>query len=361
MLYHLLWPLHEQWGVFNVFRYITFRAAYAALTALIIGLLIGPWLIRRLRELKIGQSIREEGPKSHGVKAGTPTMGGVLIVIGIVTPTLLWADLTNKFIWLALAAMLAFASLGFIDDYAKLMRKRNLGLKARHQLMAQAAFSLVVGFILVEWAGRGEFQTTIGLPFFKDIRPDLGLLYVPFVMLVLVCTSNAVNLTDGLDGLAGGATMIAAGTYAILAYVAGHVLVADYLAVEPVRDAGELAVFLAATVGALLAFLWFNAPPAEVFMGDTGSLALGGAIGTVALAVKQELLLVIVGGIFVLEGLSVVVQVASFKLTGRRVLRMAPLHHHFEQLGWAESKIVVRFWIGCLIFALFGLSTLKLR
>ena len=362
MLYHLLLPLRDTYTVFNVFRYITFRTAYATLTALLIGLLIGPWLIRRLREIKIGQSIREEGPASHLSKAGTPTMGGILIVIAVVVPTLLWADLSNRFVWLAVANTVAFAVVGFFDDWAKLRKKRNLGLSGKSKLALQATIALASATCLYMWAADGSFSTQIGVPFFKGLRPDLGLYYVPFAMLLLVGTSNAVNLTDGLDGLAAGASLMASATYCVFAYVAGNYALADHLSIYRVPEAAELTIFLGAMVGATLAFLWFNAHPAEVFMGDTGSLALGGAIGTAALLVKQELLLVLVGGLFVMEALSVAIQVVVFQtMGGKRFFKMAPLHHHFEHLGWPETKVVIRFWILCIIFSLLALSTLKLR
>jgi phospho-N-acetylmuramoyl-pentapeptide-transferase len=288
-------------------------------------------------------------------------MGGLLIVIAIVVSTLLWADLRNHFVWLALLSLGGFATVGFLDDYAKVRRRRSLGLRGKTKLAVEGALAAAVGGYLVHLAGSGGFSTTIGVPFLKQLNPDLGLFYVPFVVLVLVGASNAVNLTDGLDGLAAGSTLIAAGVYTILAYVAGNRVVADYLQIPFVPGVGEVTVFMGAMVGAALGFLWFNAPPAQVFMGDTGSLALGGAIGTVAVLTKQELLLVLTGGLFVVEAVSVIVQVASFQATGKRVFRMSPLHHHFEQLGWPESKIVVRFWILAILFALVSLSTLKLR
>ena len=361
MLYNLLYPLRDTISVFNVFRYITFRTAYATLTALLISMLIGGWLIRRLREMQIGQHIREEGPEEHQKKAGTPTMGGLLIVIAIVVPTLLWADLTNHLVWVAVLSLLAHAALGFADDFAKIRKRHNLGLRAKAKLTVQFGIGGAIGGYLSWLASHDLFQTTLTVPFFKQLQPDLGLLYIPFVAVVVVGTSNAVNLTDGLDGLAAGATAIAAAAYALFAYVAGHALAANYLQVPHIADAGEVTVFMGAMVGATLGFLWFNAPPAEVFMGDTGSLAIGGAIGTVAVLTKQELLLVITGGLFVLEMLSVIIQVASFQTTGKRVFLMSPIHHHFEKLGWAESKIVVRFWIVAILFALMSLSTLKLR
>ncbi len=361
MLYHLLYPLHDDFGVLNVFRYITFRTAGAAVTALVLSLLLGPWFIRSLRRLAVGQNIREVGPQSHQIKAGTPTMGGLLILFAVLVPTLLWANLTDLYVWIALAVTLGFGAIGFVDDFRKLRRRRNLGLTARAKFALQVLVAAVAAVVLLYLPGVWRFQPTLYFPFFKEAVVHLGLLYVPFVAFVLVGASNAVNLTDGLDGLAIGATLIAAGTYTIFTYVAGNAVVARYLQVPYVAGVGEVAVFCGALVGASLGFLWFNAHPAEVFMGDVGSLAIGGAIGSVAVLAKQEVLLVLVGGLFVLEALSVIVQVASFKLTGRRVLRMAPLHHHFELAGWAEPKIIVRFWILSLLFALVSLSTLKLR
>jgi phospho-N-acetylmuramoyl-pentapeptide-transferase len=361
MLYHLLFPLSDVYPVFNVFRYITFRAAGAILTALVLSLLLGPWCIRTLRRLSVGQSIREEGPQSHQGKAGTPTMGGLLILLALLSGTLLWADLTNPYIWLVVGTTTAFGAIGFADDYLKVVRRHNKGLSARAKFALQLAVAGGAGLALLHLPLEIPFDPNLTFPFFKDLVLPLGVFYVPFLMLVLVGCSNGVNLTDGLDGLAIGATLVASSTYAIFTYVAGHNGIASYLQVPFVPQVGEVAIFCAALGGASLGFLWFNAHPAEVFMGDVGSLAIGAAIGTVAVLAKQELLLVIVGGLFVLEALSVILQVASFKLTGKRVLKMAPLHHHFELSGWAESKIIVRFWIAGLIFALIGLATLKLR
>jgi phospho-N-acetylmuramoyl-pentapeptide-transferase len=358
MLYHLLYPLSEAWSVLNVFRYITFRTAGATLTALLLCILLGPSTIRLLRRLSVGQEIRDVGPESHHTKAGTPTMGGVLILVALLIPTLLWARLTNAFVWLAIVTSIGFGCIGFIDDLLKVRRRQNLGLTISVKFLLQAAVGLAVGATLLVIL---DHPPTLAFPFFKNLVPSLGLVYVPFVAVVLVGASNAVNFTDGLDGLAIGATLIAAATYAIFSYIAGHSVVADYLQVAFIPGVGEVAVFCGALVGASLGFLWFNCHPAQLFMGDVGSLALGGAIGTVAVLAKQELLLVLVGGLFVLEALSVIVQVASFKMTGRRVLRMAPLHHHFELSGWAEPKIIVRFWILAILFALISLSTLKLR
>lgn len=361
MLYHLLYPLHDQVSVFNVFRYITFRSALSALTALLLSLILGPWVIRRLRDMQVGQSIRAEGPKAHHAKAGTPTMGGLLIIAAVVVPTLLWADLTNHLVWIALSSVLLFGAIGFFDDYLKVIRRHPQGLRARTKFALQLLVALVLGVALMWLRDQGEFSTVLSFPFFKTWRPDLGWFYVGFSMLVMVGCANAVNLTDGLDGLAIGSVLIATSTFAILTYVAGNAIVANYLSIENVGLAGELTVFCAALIGASLGFLWFNCNPAEIFMGDVGSIALGGAIGTVAVLIKQEILLLLVGGLFVLEALSVIIQVASFRLTGKRVFRMAPIHHHFELKGWAEPKVIIRFWILALIFSLLALSSLKLR
>jgi len=361
MLYALLIPLSDVWFGFNVFRYITFRTGLAIATAFFISLVAGPWLIARLRSLQIRQSIREEGPEHHQVKAGTPTMGGVLIVGSFVLTTLLWADLRNPYVWTVLLVTLAFAAIGLTDDWIKVRRHRNLGLTARQKLGLQVMVGLAAGYAVRAVAGAAPHAGALALPFFKDLLIPMGVLYLPFVVVVLLGASNAVNLTDGLDGLAVGAMAIAAGTYTIFVYVADHARIADYLQIVPVPGAGEVAVFTGAMVGAALGFLWFNCHPAELFMGDVGSLALGGGIGIVAVVAKQEVLLVLVGGLFVLEALSVMIQVLSFKLRGKRVFRMAPLHHHFELLGWAETQVVTRFWIIAVVFALAGLSTLKLR
>jgi len=361
MLYHLLYPLHEVSGLFNVFRYITFRTGAAVLTALLMSLFLGPWLIRTLRRLSVGQNIREVGPQSHLVKAGTPTMGGLLILFALITSTLLWANLGNPFVWIAIAVTIAFGLIGFTDDVIKVRKHRNLGLTSRAKFALQTLVGVATAYLLLTLPEKYGFDSTLTVPFLKDVSPDLGWSYLPFVALVLVGASNAVNLTDGLDGLAIGSVLIAAGTYAIFAYVAGHALVAAYLQIPHISGVGEVTVFCGALVGASLGFLWFNSHPAEVFMGDVGSLALGGAIGIVAILCKQELVLILVGGLFVLEAGSVIIQVASFKLTGKRVFRMAPLHHHFELVGWSEPKIIVRFWILAVLFALLSLSTLKLR
>lgn len=377
MLYWLLYlKLFHYFPPFRIFRYLTFRTAFASLTALFTGLIIGPLVINRLREFQIGQYIREEGPKAHQKKAGTPTMGGVLIVISIVIPTLLWADLSNRFVWIAVLATCAFAAIGFTDDYTKVIHKRNLGLTARAKLGLQILTSILVAVALIAMQSRALYSTKLVVPFLKQFHPDLvidrlmhnpdlwPLAFLPFiifVVLMIVGASNAVNLTDGLDGLAIGCTVIAAGALTVLTYVSGHATFSTYLELQRMPQVGELTIFCGAMVGAAIGFLWYNAHPAEVFMGDVGSLALGGAIGTVAVVIKQELLLPFIGGVFVIEALSVILQVASYKLRKKRIFKMAPIHHHFELVGWSESKIIVRFWIASLVFALFALTTLKLR
>lgn len=377
MLYYLLYHvLQRYFSPLNVFRYITVRTVYASLTAMFLALVFGPWLIRHLRELQIGQYIREEGPQAHQKKAGTPTMGGVLIVLSTAVPTLLWADLTNPFLLLSLFALIGFAAIGFIDDYAKISKQRNLGLTAKKKIYFQVFVSLVVGVSLLVLATYSKYSTTLVFPFLKRLHPDLvvhslvhsahfwPLAFLPFLIficVVIVGSSNAVNLTDGLDGLAIGCTVIAAGALTVLTYISSNFRFASYLEIQFIPGVGELTVFCGALVGAALGFLWYNAHPAEIFMGDVGSLALGGTLGTIAVIIKQEILLFFVGGIFVIEALSVILQVGSFKLRGKRIFRMAPLHHHFELLGWSESKVIVRFWIAALVFALFALTTLKLR
>jgi phospho-N-acetylmuramoyl-pentapeptide-transferase len=377
LLYWLLYQrLFAHFPPFRIFRYVTFRTAFASLTALFMGLIIGPAIIRQLREFQIGQYIREEGPKAHQRKAGTPTMGGVLIVIAIVVPTLLWADLSNPYVWMATMATLAFGAIGFADDYIKVVRRRNLGLTGRSKLLLQFLTAAAVGVSLVFMTATRQYSTHLMVPFFKQFRPDLvienlrhfphiwWLAFTPFVifvMLVLVGASNAVNLTDGLDGLAIGCTVIAAGALTVLTYLSGHAVFSEYLELQKMPQVAELTIFCGAMVGSSIGFLWYNAHPAEIFMGDVGSLALGGAIGTVAVIIKQELLLPFIGGIFVIEALSVILQVGSYKLRKKRIFKMAPIHHHFELAGWSESKIIIRFWILALIFALFALTTLKLR
>jgi len=361
MLYWLLSPVANQYPVFNVFRYITFRTAMAAVTALAVALTLGPAMIRLLKRYQIAQSIRQEGPKTHLVKAGVPTMGGLLILLAIVSATLLWMDLSNRFVWIALGTLIGLGAVGFADDWVKVTKRRSLGLTGRGKLVPQFLMALAVGWAITHWASHGAFSTVITFPFLKKLLIPLGILYIPFVALVVVGSSNAVNLTDGLDGLAIGAVGIAAGTYAVLAYVTGNAVAARYLQIPFIPQSGELTVFCGALVGASLGFLWFNCHPAEVIMGDVGALSLGAAIAAVAVMTKQEVLLAIVGGLFVMEALSVIIQVASFKSTGRRVFKMAPLHHHFELLGWAESRVIIRFWIIAILFAVLALSTLKLR
>ena len=374
LLYEKLFPFFHP---FRIFRYLTFRTAFASLTALMIALFIGPYVIQKLREFQIGQYIREDGPQSHLKKTGTPTMGGVLICIAILLPTVLWSDPANPLVWIAVFATLAFAAIGFADDYIKVVKRRNLGLTARSKLFYQALAAAAVAIALVVLQQFRMFSTQMNVPFMKSLRPDLlwhawpatiphlgFLMFVPFVLFVifvLMGSTNAVNLTDGLDGLAIGCTIVAAGALAVLTYLSGHVVFADYLELQRMDRVGELTVFCGSMVGASIGFLWYNAHPAEVFMGDVGSLALGGAIGTVAIIIRQELLLPFIGGIFILEAISVLLQVGSYKLRKKRIFKMAPLHHHFEQLGWDESKVIIRFWIGALVFALFALTTLKLR
>jgi phospho-N-acetylmuramoyl-pentapeptide-transferase len=363
MLFHLLYALRHQVSGLNVVRYITFRTAVASLTALFLVLVLGPWMIERLRRLQIGQFIREEGPEAHKAKAGTPTMGGVLILTGILVPTLLWGDLTNRNIWILVLSTLAFGLIGFADDYLKVVKKRSLGLTARRKLVGQFLVGLVVG-LTVDYLSLVEptqYSTRVAFPFFKTIVPDLGHFYVVFAVLLLTLSSNAVNLTDGLDGLAIGTTLIAAAAFTGLAYVSGHRNFSNYLDLIFLPGAGEVTVFCGAMVGASMGFLWWNCYPAQVFMGDVGSLSLGGALGSVAILIKQELLLFFVGGLFMVEAFSVLLQVGSFKIRGKRVFRMAPLHHHFELVGWKEPQIIIRFWIVAFAFALFSLTTLKLR
>jgi phospho-N-acetylmuramoyl-pentapeptide-transferase len=362
MLYHLLYPLSEQVGALNVFKYVTFRTGGAVATAIFLSLACGPWFIRTLRRLSVGQNIREVGPSSHLVKAGTPTMGGLLILFALFVSTLLWARLDHVFVWVAVLVTACFGLVGFYDDFIKVRRGRNLGLTSRQKFLLQTLVGAAAGAALLALPSAAGVEPALRFPFFKDLVLPLGLLYVPFVALVLVSASNAVNMTDGLDGLAIGSTLIAASTYAVFSYVAGHRVVANYLQVPAVPGASEVTVFCGALVGASLGFLWFNCHPAEVFMGDVGSLALGGAIGTVAVLAKQELVLIVVGGLFVAEALSVILQVGYFKLSGgKRIFRMAPLHHHFELAGWSEPKIIVRFWLVALFFSLLALATLKLR
>ncbi len=374
LLYEKLFPFFHP---FRIFRYLTFRTAFASLTALLIAMFIGPYVIQKLREFQIGQFVREDGPQSHLKKTGTPTMGGVLIVIAILLPTLLWSDPANPLVWVVVFSTLAYGAIGFADDYIKVVQRRSLGLTPRAKLVWQGLAGLIVAVALIVLNQFDMFSTRVSVPFIKSLHPDLLwhgwpatlphmalFAFVPFVawvVLWLVGTSNAVNLTDGLDGLAIGCTIIAAGALAVLTYISGHVVFADYLELQRMPMVGELTVFCGSMVGASIGFLWYNAHPAEIFMGDVGSLALGGAIGTVAIIIRQELLLPFIGGIFILEAVSVILQVGSYKLRKKRIFKMAPLHHHFEQLGWSESKVIARFWIGALVFALFALTTLKLR
>jgi phospho-N-acetylmuramoyl-pentapeptide-transferase len=360
MLLHLLYPLRDLVGGFNVFRYISFRTIWAALTALVLVLVLGPWLIRKLQELQIGQHIRELGPQSHKAKAGTPTMGGLLILFAVATTSLLWGDLTNFYLWICLGVTLGFGAIGATDDYLKDIAKRNEGgLPPRTKFLALTTVALAAAVALYCKPG---YSTHLSVPFFKLVLPDLGWGYISLAVFILVGTSNAVNLTDGLDGLAAGPVLVAASTYLVLAYLTGNAKTAGYLQITHVAGVGEITVFMGAVVGAVMGFLWYNAYPAQIFMGDTGSLPLGGALGIAAIATKHEILLVLVGGIFVVEAMSVILQVGYFKVThGRRIFRMAPLHHHFELKGWAEPKVIVRFWIIAVILALLAASTLKLR
>ena len=362
MLYNLLFPLSDSVGIFNIFQYLTFRAGAAIVTAMLVSFLVGPMLIRTLRARQGGgQPIREDGPESHlKTKQGTPTMGGFLILLGVLSGTLLWADLTNSYVWVILFVTIGFGAVGFIDDFIKLRNRSSRGFPAKIKFLVEIALALAAGLWVIS-ISDDSLSHGLALPFVKTVLVDLGWFFLPFAALVMVGASNSVNLTDGLDGLAIVPIMIAAISFALICYVVGNSVFSGYLQVHYVAGVGELAVFCAAMVGAGLGFLWFNAPPAMVFMGDTGSLSLGAALGAVAVMTKHELVLVIVGGLFVLETVSVIVQVASFKLTGNRVFQMAPLHHHYEKKGYAESTIVIRFWIVAVILALAGLATLKLR
>jgi phospho-N-acetylmuramoyl-pentapeptide-transferase len=377
MLYWLFYEkLFRHFTPFRVFGYVTFRTAFAALTALFLCLALGPWLISKLREFQIGQYIREEGPKSHMKKAGTPTMGGILIIISIVIPTLLWANLVNPYVWIAMFSLVSFGLIGFWDDYAKVRRKQNEGLTVRQKFGLQIVAALLVGFMLLTLHAQKAYSTSMNVPFFKSFKPDLlidtflrnwytyplaFMFFFGFMVLVIVGSSDAVNLTDGLDGLAIGLMLIASFAMTALTYVTGHATWAQYLDLARLPGASELTIFCSSMVGASLGFLWYNAHPAEIFMGDVGSLALGGALGVVAVLIKQEILLLFIGGVYVIEALSVILQVGSYKLRKKRIFKMAPIHHHFEQLGWEESKIITRFWIAGLVMALFALTTLKLR
>jgi phospho-N-acetylmuramoyl-pentapeptide-transferase len=378
MLYFLLYEkLYRVFSPFRLFGYVTTRTAFASITALFLCIALGPWLIHKLREFQIGQYIREEGPKSHQKKAGTPTMGGVLIIISIVVPTLLWADLRSRYVWVAIAALVGYGWIGFMDDYAKVTKRRNLGLSGRAKLVYQFLFGFAFAVTLLVMRAYGDFSTAMNIPFMKQFQPSLlipSLLHSPwtyalgaapfciFVALVVVFSSNAVNLTDGLDGLAIGLMVIAAGALTVLTYAGGHATLAEYLQLARNTRTSELTIFCGSMTGASLGFLWYNAHPAEIFMGDVGALGLGGAMAVVAVLIKQEVLLLFIGGVFMIEAVSVILQVGSYRLrNGKRLFKMAPIHHHFEALGWTESKIIVRFWIAGLVLALFALTTLKLR
>ncbi|HOG07450.1 MAG: phospho-N-acetylmuramoyl-pentapeptide-transferase [Syntrophales bacterium] len=359
MLFHLLYPLHIDYSFFNVFRYITFRTIYATVTALVICFIVGPWLIQKLQAMRIGQPIREDGPNSHLSKQGTPTMGGILIIFAVVISTLLWANLTVQYIWLVLLVFLGYGLIGFLDDYRKLTRSNSKGVPGKVRLAGEIAIALFVGVILYV---KPDFSSLVTIPFFKTVLPDLGWGYILLSVFIIVGAANAVNLTDGLDGLAIGPAITCFITYLLFAYFAGNIKISGYLQLPYVAGTGELAVFCGAVVGAGIGFLWYNTYPAQVFMGDVGSLSLGGALGTVAVVTKQEILLAIVGGIFVLETFSVIFQVGWFKIShGHRIFRMAPIHHHFELKGWPEPKVIVRFWIISILLALLAMSTLKIR
>jgi len=364
MLYHFLYPLRDHFFVFNVFKYITFRSAYAAATALAVSFILGPYVIRRLTEFRVRQTIRTYGPATHLDKEGTPTMGGILIVAAIVIPTLLWGNLANRYVLLALLSTVWLAAVGFLDDYLLVVKRMPNGLRGRYKLVSQFLLGLGIGLVLYYLPPEGSLsRTETNIPFFKDVFIDFryGFLYVPFVALVVTGASNAVNLSDGLDGLVAGMMCMAAAAFAGLSYISGHAKFSEYLNIPYMAGSGELAVYCSALFGASLGFLWFNCHPAQVFMGDTGALALGGTLGTIAVLIKREFLLVVVCGLFVAEALSVIIQVVSYKTRGKRVFRMAPLHHHFELMGWPESKVVVRFWIVAALLGLLSLSTIKLQ
>jgi len=361
MLYWLLYPLHDQIPLFNVFRYITFRSAYAMVTALLISFVLGPWLIRTLRRMQGKVAVREDTPEAHQKKTGTPSMGGILILASCVLPTLLWANLDNRQVLIAILATVWMAAIGFLDDWLKIVKKARHGLIGRYKMSGQILLGLLIGVLLYFMPEQPEIATRTSVPFLKNVNLDFGLLYIPFVIAVIAGASNAVNLADGLDGLAIGLCSLAFFAFAGLAYVSGNRVFAEYLNIPFIRGSGELTVFCLAMVGASLGFLWYNTHPADLFMGDTGSLALGGALGTIAVLVKKEFLLVVIGGVLVAEALSVMIQVGSYRWLGKRVFRMAPLHHHFELLGWPETKIVVRFWIVAALLVMLSLSTIKLQ
>ena len=359
MLYEFLYPYHLDYTFLNIFRYITFRTIYGGLTAFLICLLFGPFVIKKLSQMQIGQIIQTDGPQSHLGKQGTPTMGGILILFSIFITTLIWGNLSNHYVNILLLALMLFGFIGFVDDYLMQIKKRNMGFSAKGKFLIQVLFALIISWLIYKCP---DFSSRLTIPFFKDLSPDLGIWYIPFSCLVIVGTSNAVNLTDGLDGLAIGPYIVASATYMLFAYVSGHARIAEYLHVQHIASAGEISVVCGTLAGAGLGFLWFNSHPAQIFMGDSGSIPLGGILGTIAVITKHEILLLIVGGLFVMEALSVIIQVGYFKLTkGKRVFRMAPLHHHFELKGWAEPKVIVRFWIISITLALLSLSTLKIR
>jgi len=358
MLYLWLYPLHTEFALFNVFRYLSFRIIYAAVNAVLIVFFLAPPMIKKLQTLKLGQKIRTDGPQSHLGKSGTPTMGGLLIIFSVLLSTVLWADISNFYIWLVLLSLVGFGLIGFVDDYIKILRGQSKGLTATQKIVGQLGVALGIGLFFYLSPG---YSTELSVPFFKNFTPDLGVFYIPFAVLVIVGCSNAVNLTDGLDGLAVGPVIISAMAYTVVAWAVGNKLVSEYLLIPHIDGAGELAILTASIIGAGLGFLWFNTYPASVFMGDVGSLPLGAALGTVAVVCKHELLLVLVGGVFVMEAVSVIFQVASFKSRGKRIFLMAPLHHHFELKGWEEPKVVVRLWIIAIILGLLSISTLKLR
>lgn len=362
MLYNLLYPLAGDLAVFNLFKYITFRSGGAIITSMIISFAFGPWLINKLKSVqKQGQPIRDDGPASHlETKKGTPTMGGLMMLLSLTVATLLWADIKNTYVWVALLVTLFYGVLGFVDDYLKVSKRNTKGLSGRIKLLGQFA-AAAVAVVCIQYTAAPEYRQHLAVPFFKEMLLDLGWFYIVFAMLVIVGASNAVNLTDGLDGLAIGSITMVAGCFALISYLAGNMVFANYLQIHPVSGAGEIAVFCAAMIGSGIGFLWFNAPPAKIFMGDTGSLAFGGALGVIAVITKHELVLAIAGGLFVIEAISVILQVVSFKTRGKRIFKMAPIHHHFEKIGWKETTVVVRFWIISAIFVLLALSTLKLR
>lgn len=361
MLYNLLYPLANQFFIFNLFKYLTFRTGGAMMTAMIVSFAIGPAVIRWLKSRqKDGQPIRSDGPETHFKKKGTPTMGGLMVIFSVTISTLLWVDIANPYMWIVLGVFVGYGLIGFVDDYAKLTRSSHRGIPGKWRLVLEATIALVAVLATMVLT-TGALGSSLAFPFFKNLLVDLGWFFVPFGIFVVVGAANAVNITDGLDGLAIGPIMITAGCFGIISYLVGNAVFAEYLQLNFIKDSGELGVFCGALVGAGLGFLWFNAPPAQVFMGDTGSLSMGGALGAIALVTKHEIVLAIIGGLFVIETLSVIIQVISFKMTGKRVFKMAPLHHHFEKIGWPETQVVMRFWIVSIIMALIGLSSLKLR